>query len=197
MWLPSNVLEKERNLSSEEKKKILECKGKIWEWENMNCKDMQQKAKVRWVECGDDNSAYFHRLINCHKASNRINGLMFDGDWVTEPKTIKEKRFSHEEVKNADWEYGGEQIDSGEKADWRCLEECVCVENELAKRNVDINSKLECVVRNDNKTFFWTNKWLQEGVLREFYERISKLAKNKMAMVADNFSRVGNTTLWG
>ncbi|KAL8232374.1 hypothetical protein R6Q57_002152, partial [Mikania cordata] len=59
------------------------------------------------------------------------------------------------------------------------------VEKELVKRNVDIFSKLECVVGSD--------KWLVEGALCDLYEEFFKVVKNKMVKMVDNYSQAAMT----
>ncbi|XP_021975359.1 uncharacterized protein LOC110870490 [Helianthus annuus] len=40
---------------------------------------------------GDENTAFFHRLINNRKSANGIPGLLIDGVWVDKPKIIKKE----------------------------------------------------------------------------------------------------------
>ncbi|KAD5961320.1 hypothetical protein E3N88_12793 [Mikania micrantha] len=62
--------------------------------------------------------------------------------------------------------------------------------------DVNIYSKFVCKIGRGDKVLFWTDNWLNNGALCETHEEIFKLAKDKMARVVDNYSRVGNTTLW-
>ncbi|XP_076957720.1 uncharacterized protein LOC143633271 [Bidens hawaiensis] len=50
---------------------------------------MKQKSRVRWASFGDDNSAYFHNMVNGRKARNAIPGLEIDGEWVSKPPLVK------------------------------------------------------------------------------------------------------------
>ena len=43
---------------------------------------LRQKARVKWLKQGDNNSNYFHRLINYRRTQNAIQGLLIDGVWV-------------------------------------------------------------------------------------------------------------------
>lgn len=47
--------------------------------------NLKQKARLRWDIDGDENSKFFHGIVNNNKRKNRINGLNLDGDWVSEP----------------------------------------------------------------------------------------------------------------
>ncbi|KAJ0435087.1 putative RNA-directed DNA polymerase [Helianthus annuus] len=39
----------------------------------------------------DENSTFFHTVVNSHKIRNRVNGLWIDGSWITDAKEIKDK----------------------------------------------------------------------------------------------------------
>ena len=63
--------------------------GQLWDaayaYESM----LRQKARVKWLKEGDNNSTYFHRLINHRRRKNAIQGIFIDGVWVHEPCTVK------------------------------------------------------------------------------------------------------------
>ena len=50
---------------------------------------LRQKARVRWLKEGDNNSNYFHRLINHRRRQNAIQGLFINGVWVHDPSSVK------------------------------------------------------------------------------------------------------------
>ncbi|GJS27064.1 RNA-directed DNA polymerase, eukaryota [Tanacetum coccineum] len=52
--------------------------------------DSIQKARIKWDVEGDENSKFFHNLINKKRRHNSINGIMHEGNWVTDPQQIKE-----------------------------------------------------------------------------------------------------------
>ncbi|GJT93611.1 hypothetical protein Tco_1082456 [Tanacetum coccineum] len=52
-------------------------------------KDLRQRAKSRWALEGDENSRFFHGVVNSKRNRSRINGLNIQGAWVTEPSLIK------------------------------------------------------------------------------------------------------------
>ncbi|GJZ92483.1 RNA-directed DNA polymerase, eukaryota [Tanacetum coccineum] len=58
-------------------------------FEHQKVKDLRQKAKLKWALEGDENSQFFHGIINNRRNRARINGLNIQGDWVTEHLTIK------------------------------------------------------------------------------------------------------------
>ncbi|KAM0025678.1 putative RNA-directed DNA polymerase [Helianthus debilis subsp. tardiflorus] len=68
--------------------------NKMVELEENNLEDLKQRAKVKWLTEGDENSSFFHGIIKSHKKRNRINGLVFNETWISQPESLKE------EVKN-------------------------------------------------------------------------------------------------
>ncbi|GJY01398.1 RNA-directed DNA polymerase, eukaryota [Tanacetum coccineum] len=58
-------------------------------------KDFAQKAKVKWAIEGDENSKFFHGLVNRKRAQLSIRGVFVDGDWQTDPKVVKDTFKEH------------------------------------------------------------------------------------------------------
>ncbi|GKE34887.1 RNA-directed DNA polymerase, eukaryota, partial [Tanacetum coccineum] len=54
-----------------------------------NSLDMAQKAKIRWAVEGDENSKFFHGIINKKCSQLAIRGVLVDGDWVVDPSKVK------------------------------------------------------------------------------------------------------------
>ncbi|GJR92645.1 hypothetical protein Tco_0264819 [Tanacetum coccineum] len=54
-----------------------------------------QKAKIRWAIEGDENSKYFHAIINKKRANLSVKGIMVDGDWIVEPDLVKQEFRRH------------------------------------------------------------------------------------------------------
>ncbi|GJT93091.1 cytochrome P450 [Tanacetum coccineum] len=48
--------------------------------EHSNIMDLKQKAKIRWALEGDENSRFFHSMINSRRNRSRINGLNIHGE---------------------------------------------------------------------------------------------------------------------
>ncbi|GKE46558.1 hypothetical protein Tco_1477816 [Tanacetum coccineum] len=57
--------------------------------------DMAQKAKIRWAIEGDENSKYFHGIINKKRSQLPIQGVLVDGDWINEPTKVKNEFLNH------------------------------------------------------------------------------------------------------
>ncbi|XP_076884607.1 uncharacterized protein LOC143533846 [Bidens hawaiensis] len=54
-------------LTEQEDEERIVCKKRIEELEKSKLLDLKQNAGIKWVIEGDENSAYFHDIINCHK----------------------------------------------------------------------------------------------------------------------------------
>ncbi|GJX94717.1 RNA-directed DNA polymerase, eukaryota, reverse transcriptase zinc-binding domain protein [Tanacetum coccineum] len=53
--------------------------------------DLLQKAKIQWDIEGDENSKFFHGIINHKRRHQSIQGIIVDGNWITNPLSIKEE----------------------------------------------------------------------------------------------------------
>ncbi|KAK9048582.1 hypothetical protein SSX86_032453 [Deinandra increscens subsp. villosa] len=51
--------------------------------------DLSQKAKIKWGVDGDENSKFFHGIINKKRRQSTVNGLKINGEWVSSPQDIK------------------------------------------------------------------------------------------------------------
>nr|GEZ54817.1 hypothetical protein [Tanacetum cinerariifolium] len=50
-----------------------------------------QKAKIQWALEGDENSKFFHGVVNHKRVQLSVKGVMIDGEWVDEPDRVKEE----------------------------------------------------------------------------------------------------------
>nr|GEU52511.1 RNA-directed DNA polymerase, eukaryota [Tanacetum cinerariifolium] len=57
--------------------------------------DYVQKAKIKWAIKGDENSKFFHGIVNRKRANLAIKGIMVNGDWVDSPSQVKDEFFSY------------------------------------------------------------------------------------------------------
>lgn len=62
---------------------------KIIELEKFAKLDLQQKAKIKWLRDGDENTHYFHGMLKNKCRKSRIHGLTIHGVWVSDPICIK------------------------------------------------------------------------------------------------------------
>nr|GEX13663.1 RNA-directed DNA polymerase, eukaryota [Tanacetum cinerariifolium] len=75
--------------------------------------EMAQKAKVKWVVEGDENSGFFHGTINKRRNIWNIRGVMVVGTWIDRPENITldqrndlERDVTNDEIKKAVWDCG-------------------------------------------------------------------------------------------
>lgn len=72
---------------------------KIEEWERLKTLDLKQKARVKWIIDGDENSKFFHGYINNRNRRNLLHGLMINGRWSTDVNEIKAEVFRFYSIK--------------------------------------------------------------------------------------------------
>ncbi|GKC73911.1 hypothetical protein Tco_1119794, partial [Tanacetum coccineum] len=61
--------------------------------------DLIQKAQVKWDIEGIENTKFFHGLINQKRKNQTINGIMVEGNWITDPSLNKDAYFQFYKVK--------------------------------------------------------------------------------------------------
>ncbi|GJX79562.1 RNA-directed DNA polymerase, eukaryota [Tanacetum coccineum] len=64
---------------------------KLHDIKSSDARDYMQKAKIQWAIEGDENSNFFHGIINRKRANLAIKGVMVDGEWVDDPCRVKEE----------------------------------------------------------------------------------------------------------
>nr|GEZ75665.1 RNA-directed DNA polymerase, eukaryota [Tanacetum cinerariifolium] len=57
--------------------------------------EMAQKAKVKWSIEEDENTSFFHGMLNKKQSFLNIRGIMVDGMWIESPNRVKGKFFHH------------------------------------------------------------------------------------------------------
>ncbi|GKB15937.1 putative RNA-directed DNA polymerase [Tanacetum coccineum] len=87
-----DTLDNKAELTSLSPTEVEERNNSIKLLANFECrkvKDLKQIAKLKWAAKGDENSHFFHGIINSRRHRSRINGLNIHGNWITEPLVIK------------------------------------------------------------------------------------------------------------
>ncbi|GJU33567.1 RNA-directed DNA polymerase, eukaryota [Tanacetum coccineum] len=69
--------------------------NELHEINSVNASELSQKAKIRWSIEGDENSKFFHGIINKKRAQLAIRGILADGNWISEPSLVKNEFFHH------------------------------------------------------------------------------------------------------
>ncbi|GKC29804.1 hypothetical protein Tco_1037098 [Tanacetum coccineum] len=67
----------------------------LWVLDDLREKDLVQKAKVKWAIEGDENSKYFHGIINKRRHQMAIRGISVNGEWIMDPHKVKQEFFQH------------------------------------------------------------------------------------------------------
>ncbi|PWA66827.1 RNA-directed DNA polymerase, eukaryota, Reverse transcriptase zinc-binding domain protein [Artemisia annua] len=58
--------------------------------DNLEASDLNQKDHIKWDIEGDENSKFFHGMINHKRISQAITGIMHDGTWISDPSLTKD-----------------------------------------------------------------------------------------------------------
>nr|GEW42984.1 RNA-directed DNA polymerase, eukaryota [Tanacetum cinerariifolium] len=66
----------------------------IQELNNRNAMEISQKAKIRWSIEGDENSKYFHGIMNKKRSQLAIHGTLSNREWISEPHRVKNEIFT-------------------------------------------------------------------------------------------------------
>ncbi|GJX87567.1 RNA-directed DNA polymerase, eukaryota [Tanacetum coccineum] len=57
--------------------------------------DLAQKAKIKWAVEGDENSKFFHGIVNKKRRHLIIKGILVDGEWIENPNRVKSEFYSY------------------------------------------------------------------------------------------------------
>ncbi|GKB93871.1 RNA-directed DNA polymerase, eukaryota, partial [Tanacetum coccineum] len=98
--IQQNLLELDKLIDQGKSNDEILCKRSILinDLHEINSKyasELYQKAKIRWSIEGDENSKYFHGIINKRRSQLAIRGVLVDGDWISDPATVKNEFLCH------------------------------------------------------------------------------------------------------
>ncbi|GJS12658.1 RNA-directed DNA polymerase, eukaryota [Tanacetum coccineum] len=82
-------------VSDEQLARRLDLKGQLHDINDKEASDRFQKSKVRWAIEGDENSSFFHGIINKKRSQLAIRGILVDGSWQSDPQVVKEVFRNH------------------------------------------------------------------------------------------------------
>ncbi|XP_071694529.1 uncharacterized protein [Rutidosis leptorrhynchoides] len=89
------LLAESRSLRDDERRLWMETR-KIWlDKENTKANLLRQKARVKWILEGNENSSYVHSVIRRRFNKNNIRGLMINGVWNENAQDIKKAIHDH------------------------------------------------------------------------------------------------------
>nr|GEV59119.1 RNA-directed DNA polymerase, eukaryota, reverse transcriptase zinc-binding domain protein [Tanacetum cinerariifolium] len=83
--------------------RITEVVNLLQEVEKKNSLEVAQKTKIKWAIEGDENSKYYHGVINKKRNQLSIRGILVEGSWIDSPSLVK---ILKDEIKKAVWDCG-------------------------------------------------------------------------------------------
>lgn len=86
-------LAEDHGLSESEVKERNTAMQKLMEGEKRKSMDLKQKARIKWMVDGDENTKFFHGVINAKNRKQRINGLLINGRWSEDVAEVKNEVF--------------------------------------------------------------------------------------------------------
>ncbi|GKA94655.1 hypothetical protein Tco_0816693 [Tanacetum coccineum] len=93
--------------------KRMDLNCKLHELKQMDLKDAAQKAKVNWAIEGDENSKFFHGVINKRRSQLAIRGVFVSGDCMPFPNRLSpdqvgdlDNDISLDEIRKGVWDCG-------------------------------------------------------------------------------------------
>ncbi|GJW13202.1 RNA-directed DNA polymerase, eukaryota [Tanacetum coccineum] len=76
-------------------KKISSTIESILKAEKLQSMEAAQKAKIKWAIEGDENSKYYHGILNSKRNQLSIRGVLVEGNWIETPALVKSEFLSH------------------------------------------------------------------------------------------------------
>nr|GEY62091.1 putative RNA-directed DNA polymerase, eukaryota, reverse transcriptase zinc-binding domain protein [Tanacetum cinerariifolium] len=67
----------------------------IQKCDSLDSMETAQKAKIKWAVEGDENSRFFHGIINKRRSIQSIRGVMVEGTWIDNPVNVKKEFLDH------------------------------------------------------------------------------------------------------
>ncbi|GJY50621.1 hypothetical protein Tco_0441468 [Tanacetum coccineum] len=67
----------------------------LQDMEKLKSMEAAQKAKIKWAIEGDENSKYYHGILNKKRSRLTIRGILVDGSWIDSPNIVKNEFLSH------------------------------------------------------------------------------------------------------
>ncbi|GJY02539.1 RNA-directed DNA polymerase, eukaryota [Tanacetum coccineum] len=69
--------------------------SKLTDLDNIDSLALAQKAKIKWSIKGDENTNFFHGIINKQRNNLSIHGILVDGAWIEDPIAVKNEFLNH------------------------------------------------------------------------------------------------------
>ena len=75
--------------SAQQIQDLKKTQAELWEKATIHESFVRQKSRSKWIKEGNNNSAFFHKVINYSRRKNAMRGLLIEGSWVENPNRIK------------------------------------------------------------------------------------------------------------
>ncbi|GJS54561.1 hypothetical protein Tco_0627923, partial [Tanacetum coccineum] len=97
-----DLMAENRGLTSVEVHERLSVMKQLEDLEHIKRLDLMQKSKIKWAIKGDENTKYFHGIVNSKLSRSRINSLYIDGQWISDPSLVTLEIFTFHKTKFQD-----------------------------------------------------------------------------------------------
>nr|GEZ19732.1 RNA-directed DNA polymerase, eukaryota [Tanacetum cinerariifolium] len=95
MLKDTDILIDEKKVDQELLNKRMNVINSIHDLEKLEATEIAQKAKIKWLIEGDENSKFFHGILNKKRNQHAIRGILSEGNWIEDPNSVKNELFSH------------------------------------------------------------------------------------------------------
>nr|GEX71936.1 putative RNA-directed DNA polymerase, eukaryota, reverse transcriptase zinc-binding domain protein [Tanacetum cinerariifolium] len=92
---PVNAIIDKGEGNDEVVKKRMDVFKSIQDIDKLQSLEMAQKAKIKWSIEGDENSSFYHGVLNKKRSQLNIRGIMVEGTWNDSPQMVKSEFFQH------------------------------------------------------------------------------------------------------
>ncbi|GJY74773.1 RNA-directed DNA polymerase, eukaryota [Tanacetum coccineum] len=111
-----------------------------------NAMEISQKAKIRWSIEGDENSKYFHGIMNKKRSQLAIRGTFANGEWISEPQGALD---THKLIPR--------------RSPWQ---DVILAIHSLQSKDINLMDFIQKKVGNGDNTSFWDDSWLGDVALK-------------------------------
>nr|GEV54544.1 RNA-directed DNA polymerase, eukaryota, reverse transcriptase zinc-binding domain protein [Tanacetum cinerariifolium] len=133
VWVP-NVLDRREGIDTDVTRRS-DVVRILQDIEKTEAMEMAQKAKIKWAVEGDENSKYYHDVINKKRNNLAIRGVLVNDNWVESPQLVKNEFYAHFKQRFEKPNLSGIQFDR-EFPNKICSEQAIDLEREVSKEEV-------------------------------------------------------------
>ncbi|GJX65365.1 RNA-directed DNA polymerase, eukaryota [Tanacetum coccineum] len=90
-----DLLIDDKKVDQELLNKRVHVMNSLHDLEKLEASEVAQKVKINWSIEGDENSRYFHGMLNKKRNQQAIRGILKEGTWLEDPMSVKNEFLSH------------------------------------------------------------------------------------------------------